>query len=76
MQTGFCDWSARYFAQPVMKVSPESFVTSAASVPLPEAGISILLSPCLHVPGVDLSVWSLLFKLASATQAHPDPFGL
>lgn len=20
MQTGFCDWSARYFAQPVMKV--------------------------------------------------------
>jgi regulator-associated protein of mTOR len=21
MQTGFCDWSARYFAQPVMKVS-------------------------------------------------------
>lgn len=32
MQTGFCDWSARYFAQPVMKVSPES-CTSTASVP-------------------------------------------
>ena len=24
VQTGFCDWSARYFAQPVMKVRPES----------------------------------------------------
>lgn len=23
MQTGFCDWSARYFAQPVMKIPEE-----------------------------------------------------
>lgn len=22
MQTGLCDWSAKYFAQPVMKVEP------------------------------------------------------
>lgn len=25
MQTGFCDWSAKYFAQPVMKVQSVCF---------------------------------------------------
>lgn len=64
IQTGFCDWSARYFAQPVMKVSPEFLATAepwnvASATPLlaPEAGVLTLPSSC---PGPWFWPWGLI----------------
>lgn len=55
MQTGFCDWSARYFAQPVMKVAcvaahtPPPGAQRARRPPLVQTrvGQSLALGSCL-----------------------------
>lgn len=62
MQTGFCDWSARYFAQPVMKVSPVS-CTSTASVPTGSPHSAFSLPRVLAAASC-----SLFLKLPSDTQ--------
>lgn len=48
MQTGFCDWSARYFAQPVMKVACASTPGAKwASHLCPHADAGVSQSPAL-----------------------------
>lgn len=62
IQTGFCDWSARYFAQPVMKVSMSSWPQWNLGMWLPQPQCSHLKlksSCCLlfaPVPGAGLGV--------------------
>lgn len=67
MQTGFCDWSARYFAQPVMKVPcPAPRAQTACSPRLPGQRGSLSLAP-LRAPGV----WAPLLELTAQ-----NPLGL
>lgn len=77
MQTGFCDWSARYFAQPVMKVSLASpliatcpcccccFLVPCSSDSLvtmtPFLSLSGLLSPAGPAGNSDLSQWARVY---------------
>ena len=81
MQTGFCDWSARYFAQPVMKVAMRQQLSGfKAKIPQPALPSSSqqasmgLQSPSLR-PGC-LNPSALSSRSDPHWLAHCDPQGL